>query len=59
MKQRFRVDGHPYWADAWSMDRRHALQQAAATAPDGEPQLITRYVDGHVVAEDPGSHSGP
>ncbi|MFD8415501.1 hypothetical protein ACFV2Q_27690 [Streptomyces sp. NPDC059650] len=53
-----RVDSHPYWGDAWSMARRYALQQAAAATAGGEAQLITRYVDGHFVIEDPSEH-GP
>ncbi|MFE2329735.1 hypothetical protein ACFXD5_38545 [Streptomyces sp. NPDC059385] len=49
----FRVNGHPHWGREWSMARRSVLQRVASTAPGGEEQLVTRYIDGRFVVQRP------
>ncbi|MFF3013701.1 hypothetical protein [Streptomyces sp. NPDC057939] len=51
-----RIDAHPHWAatvGGWSRTARRELQLHAARAPGGEPLLVTRCVDGRIVAVPP------
>ncbi|MFF4323238.1 hypothetical protein [Streptomyces sp. NPDC001568] len=46
------IDSHPHWAatvGGWSRTARRELQSHAAAAPNGEPLLVTRYVDGRII----------
>ncbi|MFD3874824.1 hypothetical protein [Streptomyces sp. NPDC058623] len=50
------IDSHPHWAatvGGWSRTARRELQTHAAAAPGGEALLVTRYVDGRIVAVAP------
>ncbi|MGW7313937.1 hypothetical protein [Streptomyces sp. NPDC054865] len=56
LRTSLRIDAHPHWAatvGGWSRTARRELQTHAAAAPGGEALLVTRYVDGRIVAVPP------